>query len=417
VTAGTRRSRAAADLRRLQVLYGAIGAGVGSLLPFLVLYLTWRGLSAPQAGLVLGLMSGVGVLAVPAWGVLADRFLGVVRALRLSCLLAAVAALVLLAAGSSVPAIFACAALLSAARAPGEALADTLTVLTLRGSAPRYYGQVRLWASVGFALAVGVWGVVLSRTSLALILVAYPGAMLAVIASAGGSPTPSAGPRPSTPSVGPRPSTPSAGPRPSTASRRAPQVIGSPFAVVLAGALLFGVSMGASITLLPLRITDLGGDVAMVGAASVVGALAEIPLMRSSAHLQERFGARSVFLLGGAMFGAAQLLYGAIALPVGCVAVSAVRGAGYALVYVGLVTWVGTLLPADRQGRGQALLQTTLAGVAPIMGASLGGLAYANEPPVLVFGVAGALALVGTGISCVGASGRLHRRGSARIEH
>lgn len=50
-------------LWRLKVLYAALGAGIGSLMPYLVLYLSWRGLSPAHAGLVLGLMSGVGVVA------------------------------------------------------------------------------------------------------------------------------------------------------------------------------------------------------------------------------------------------------------------------------------------------------------------------------------------------------------------
>jgi PPP family 3-phenylpropionic acid transporter len=387
---------AVGQLSRLKVLYTAIGAGVGSLLPFLVLYLTWRGLSATQAGLVLGLMSGVGVLAVPVWGLLADRSLGVVRALRLSCVLAAVAALALLGAGTSVWTIVACAALLAAVRAPGEALADTLSVVTLRAAASAYYGRVRLWSSVGFAAAVAVWSVVLSRTSLALVLVAYPLAMLTVVVSAGAVRVDVAG-------------APGEAPPRQAASGSVARVLAGPFGWVLAGALLFGVAMGASITVLPIRLTDVGGGVAMVGAASVVGALAEIPMMRSSAGLADRLGARAVLLVGGALFGVALLLYGVLSLPVGIVAACAVRGAGYALVYVGLVTWVGRLLPGDLQARGQALLQTTLAGVAPIAGSSLGGFAYTQLPPGPVFGAAGALALTGAAVACVG--GRLSRSG------
>src|SRR4051794_29648485 len=105
MTLSSRPAASMRDLPRLQVIYTAIGAGVGSLLPFLVLYLTWRGLSPTQAGLVIGMMSAVGVLAVPAWGLLADRVLGVTRALRLSFLLAAAGGVVLLLAGRATPLI------------------------------------------------------------------------------------------------------------------------------------------------------------------------------------------------------------------------------------------------------------------------------------------------------------------------
>lgn len=374
---------ASPDLRALKGLFAALGAGVGSLLPYLVLYLTWRGLSPAEAGLVMGLMAGVGVAAVPAWGWLADRVTGVVDALRLSCVAAALASLALLAAGSSRWAIVVCAAVLAAARAPGEALADTLAMSALGGSAARLYGTVRLWASIGFAVAVAGWGLVLQHASLALILVAYAAVMLVELGC-------------------------TAVVRPATSSRvrglaGTSAILRGSFSVLLAGALLFGIAMGAMLTVLPLRITDVGGDVVMVAAAGVVAAVAEVPLMRSSGRLAGRLGVQRVLLVGGAMFAVALVLYGVLSQAIGLVLASAVRGGGYALVYVALVTASARLLPADRQASGQALLQTTLMGVAPIAGASLGGVLYEHQPPEVIFGGGAALAVVGAAISSVGA--------------
>jgi PPP family 3-phenylpropionic acid transporter len=360
--------------RRLPALYAAVGAGIGTLLPYLVLYLVSRGLTATGAGLVIGLMSGVGVLVIPLWGRLADGALGVVTTLRLSFVLAAVAALALLAAGRSVPAIVACALLLAAARAPGEALSDALTVNTLGDTAD--YGRIRMWASVGFAVAVGVWGLALGRTGLGLILLAYPAALVAGVLSTRGMAS-----AVSRPVVSARTSGPTRVPR--------------HLLVLLVGVLVFGVAMATTFTVLPLRIVDVGGAVAVVGASSVVGALAEIPLMHRSAALARRHGARAVVLLGGVLFAAALVLYGTVSSPWGLVAASAVRGGGYALVYVGLVVSVRAAVPPHLQARGQAWLQTVLMGVAPVLGASLGGLGYSHLAPPLLFGIAAAAALLG----------------------
>ena len=117
--------------------------------------------------------------------------------------------------------------------------------------------------------------------------------------------------------------------------------------------------------------------------------------MHRSAWLASRYGPRVIVLLGGGLFTLALVLYAVVADPWGLVAASAVRGAGYALVYVGFVVRVRRSLPPSLQARGQALLQTALMGVAPVVGASLGGLGYSHlEPPVL-FGLAAAVALVG----------------------
>ncbi|SER23033.1 MFS transporter [Microlunatus flavus] len=371
--------------RRLRLLYASVGGGIGTLLPYLVLYLTGRGLSPAAAGLVSGLMSGVGVGVIALWGRLADGRLGVVRALRWSFVLSALTALALLGAGSSPVAVVVCALLLAAARAPGEALSDALAVRTRTGAAD--YGRIRMWASAGFALTVGVGGLVLQRTGLWLVLPAY--AATCVVAALGTRGMSAAA------SVTTGPAAPAADAPASAARLLPPRVL-----VLLAGVLVFGVAMATSFTVLPLRIVDVGGAVAVVGAASVVGALAEIPLMHRSSWLAAHMGGRPAVLLGGVMFAVALVGYGAVSDAWGLVAVSALRGGGYALVYVGLVVSVRRAFPADLQARGQALLQTVLMGVAPIAGASLGGLAYGRVAPVLLFGAAGVLALLGTALAC-----------------
>jgi PPP family 3-phenylpropionic acid transporter len=384
----TEQLTARSDLRRLKALFAALGASTGSLLPYLVLYLTWRGLSPTEAGLVVALMAGIGVLALPLWGLMADRALGTVSALRLSCLLAALASLALLASGRFGPAIVLCASLLAVARAPGEAFANALAIGTLRTGASRNYGHIRLWASIGFAVAVAVTAVVLQHTSLALILIAYPAAMVVQFASTAGHRWPVTPPGPMLRRSGPR-----AGAR-------------SRLLLLHGGALAFGVAMGASLTASPLRLVAVGGGVVAVGAAAVLGALVEIPVMRASGALWHRLGAGKVFLLGGLTFAASLVCFAASADPVLLVGASMLRGAGYALVYVGLVTAASAKLPAGRQATGQAVLQATLMGLGPLVGSSLGGFAYERTSSAVLFGTSALIALAGAAIARAAAGGR-----------
>ena len=369
------------DLQRLKALFAASGIGVGTLMPYMVLYLTWRGLSPSEAGLVMALMAGIGVLAVPLWGLVADRALGTVTALRLSSVLAALASLALLASGRYGPAIVVCAGLLAATRAPGEAFANTLAISTLDRRASRDFGQIRLWASVGFAAAVAVSAVVLEHTTLALILIAYPAAMVVQLASTGRHTWP----------VAPR-----------TPMLRLSGLRAAPKARLLllhGGALAFGIAMGASFTASPLRLVAVGGGVIAVGAAAVLGALAEIPFMRMSGDLWHRLGAGKFFLLGGLAFAASLVCFAMFADPVVLVGASILRGAGYALVYVGLVTVASSQLPPGRQATGQALLQATMMGLGPLIGSSLGGFAYEHASPAVLFGTSALTALVGVALA------------------
>jgi MFS transporter, PPP family, 3-phenylpropionic acid transporter len=124
--------------------------------------------------------------------------------------------------------------------------------------------------------------------------------------------------------------------------------------------------------------------------------------MRSSAGLRAWLGAARVLLAGGALFAVAVLTYGVVGSAAAMVAASAVRGAGFALRYVALVIAVGALLSRERQAGGQALLQTTLMGAAPIVGSSAGGVAYEHAGPGPFFAVAGVLALLGALVSRAG---------------
>ena len=293
-------------LRRLKVVFAASGGGIGTLMPYLALYLAWRGLSPSGVGLVLGLMAAVGVVAVPVWGAWADRRHGAQQALRLSCFAAAVASVVLLCAGGWLPAVLVSAALLAAMRAPGEALADALAVGLLGRSARRRYGSIRLWSSAGFAVAVAGWGVLLARTSLTLVLLAYPAVLLLEVAAVRGLRAPV---------------------RPRVAAQAGwRDVLGARFVLLLAGAWLFGVAMGGSMTVLPLRLTALGGGVSAVAAASVVGALTEIPFMRSVGWWHQRVGPGAMFLGGGAVFALSLACYGVLTDPWLLVAASVLRG-------------------------------------------------------------------------------------------
>src|ERR1035437_6295992 len=141
-------------------------------------------------------------------------------------------------------------------RAPGEAFANALAIGTLDTGASRNYGSIRLWASIGFAATVAVSAVVLERNSLALILIAYPVAMLAQVASTGGRSWAVAPP----------------GPILRLSALRGTDR--SRLIVLHSAALAFGIAMGASSTGSPLRLVAVGGGIVGVGGGGVLGALA-----------------------------------------------------------------------------------------------------------------------------------------------
>ena len=144
--------------RDIRVLFVLGGAATAALLPFFTPLLRDRGLSPDRIGLVLSAMALAGVVAMPLWSHEADTRLGTTRTLVLSTLATAGCALLLIPAGSIAWAIAAASILMAAASAPGTALGDALALGVLGPKRANDFGRVRRFASLGWAVAVILFG-------------------------------------------------------------------------------------------------------------------------------------------------------------------------------------------------------------------------------------------------------------------
>ena len=127
-------------------------AALGALFPFIPPLLSDRGLSAAEIGWVMVMLPMCGMLLPPVWGALADALRMRLRLIRLASLGCAGAVWLLIPARSlwSVMGAF---MLLSALRVPLIPLADAVTCAALGGRTADF-GKIRVFGSVGFALAV-----------------------------------------------------------------------------------------------------------------------------------------------------------------------------------------------------------------------------------------------------------------------
>lgn len=357
--------------RSLRGLYALQGAAGATFLPFYVLLLRDRGLGADEIGLVLAVGSLASVAIAPYWGHAGDVRFGTVRTLQIACLGACVAAVLLLGAGSSFLAIAGVGLLLGAMQSPHSALTNSLTLRELGPERVTEFGAFRLWASIGWGVSIIAFGAVLQATGVGLAPALYvpgllalalyvrrfpripPDAVQEIISRFG--------------AVG-------------DALRTAPA-----FALYLVGVLVVAISTHASWDFVPLRIESGGGGPFLVGLAGGVSAFVEIPLMRGSSRLIERFGVRSVYLVGMAIYVGTAVAWtiwdGANAVALIWVA----TGFGFGLAYVTAVVMTERLVPDHLRNSGQALLATVMYGLAPIIGTAAGGWVYANVGPERLF--------------------------------
>jgi MFS transporter, PPP family, 3-phenylpropionic acid transporter len=364
---GSERTGGDADLRRLYGIFGAAGA---AFIPFYALLLRDRGLAADRIGVILAVTSLAGVVATPFWSHAADRRLGSAHTLQLACALACVAELALMATGSSIVAIGACAVALGAAQGPQTAMTDALTLGRLGPLRLTEYGSFRVWASIGWGVGAVAFGAIFTALGLRAML-PFAAVGLAVVALFVSR----------FPDVSPAR-------RDERGSRFGS--VGEAFRVsrmptFLAGVLILATSTHAAWDFVPLRIVAGGGGAFLVGISSGVSAFVEIPFMRSTRSLTARFGLRRVFALGAVVYVAASIAWALVADAVAVTAIRIAIGIGFGLVYPTLVVITGRLVPEHARNSGQALMSICSFGLAPVIGGAIGGVVYEHVGPPQLF--------------------------------
>jgi PPP family 3-phenylpropionic acid transporter len=377
------------QLRRVQVLFTLVGVAEASILPFLPIVLSDRGLSAAEIGVVLSVAALAGFISTPLWGHAGDGQLGAERTLVVAAIGAGAAAVPLVFVHSFL-ALTVVVVLITAARSAMASLTDAIALEHLADDRAQY-GRVRLWLSLGWAISACVWGLVLQWGSLDWLPWIYAGCVLVVAVAAysvGGGravrePTPAG-------------------------TRRAMLIALAPFLLSL---LLLFAAFNATFSFISLRIRELGGGLFVVGAATALQAVAEAPVMRITPRLNRVIGHSALYVVGSLFFIASFVAWAFLDDPLAIALVKLVAGVGFALVYVGSVLLVDDLVPPALRGTGQGLAKAVTFGLSPILGSLAGGAIYDYAGPRALFlACAGAALVAATSVSVIAA-----RRRAARL--
>lgn len=365
-------------LRRVQLLFGLVGVAEAALLPFLPIVLKDRGLSPAEIGVVLALAALTAFVATPVWGYAADRRLGPEKTVVVASVASAVA-IVPLALVHGFAGLAVAAMTVTAARSPLAGLSDAVALDHLGAAARADYGRVRLWQSIGWAVAACVWGALLQTGSIRLLPAVYIPSMLALAVSAA--------------SLGVAPIVRE---RPEVGSRRAMIRSLAPFLVSL---LLLFSAFSATFSFVSVRIADLGGGLFVVGFATALQAAAEAPVMRATPWLGRVLSHRAMYVTGCAFFAAAFAAWAFLDSAVPIALVKLVAGIGFALAYVGMVVVVDDLAPPILRGTAQGIARAVSFGLAAIVGSLAGGAVYDYAGPrVLFLGCTAAAIAAGAGV-------------------
>jgi MFS transporter, PPP family, 3-phenylpropionic acid transporter len=374
-----------ASIARPAVVYFLLFGAIAAYFPYIAVYFRSIGLDLPAIGFLAALNAGVAVIAAPAWGALVDRTRDVRGPLAVAGLWSAAAATWL--AVTREPLLVGIAvAILAAGSAGLGPMLDSRTIQIVGKNRDRY-GRARAFGSLAFTIgALGV-GVLIGQTGpQGMFLVYAPGLFLAGVVAYLLLGSPDRGDR----ATGRFTSSFASG---LSDLARDPTLL-----LFFIGSVLLWIAVSAVHTFLSVHLVQLGASSALVGLVWTPGALVEVPLMLAFPLLVRRVGAERLLVLGGLAFAVRAGLWALTSDPLLFVVIAPLGGIGFALFYVGTVTYVSRAVPPSVQATAQGLFSGTAFSIGSILGAVVGGqLAAALTIPGM-FAVSAVVTAVGAAI-------------------
>lgn len=351
---------------RMALFYGALFVVYGMHVPFMPLWLKWKGLSAGEISAIMAAPFFLRVAITPAVALFADRT-GAHRAVMVRL---AWAALILVLALSQAPPfwpLLAAAVSLIICNATLMPLAETMTVAGMR-EAGFDYGRVRLWGSLTFIAASFLGGLIIDRTGAgAGVWLVALGCVMTVMATH------------LLPRVRAEVATLGAATSPLWQAAEPRQLLSSkPFAIFLVAAGSVQAAHATFLTYGTLIWQGQGMSAGLCGALWAIAVLAEVFFFAYSGALMQRFGPANLLL---AAAGLSVLRWAAMAFDpplVLLVPLQMLHAITYGASHAAAIHFIHQTVPLNLQGSAQALYATMAAGLAMFISTLAAGWLYAS---------------------------------------
>ena len=335
----------------------AVFAAAGAIVPYLPLFYRSLGFGLSEVGSILALSSLVGIAASPAWGALSDRSGGSPIVLLAAAATALVGSGIVVASTGLLP-VMVGASIGGAGMAGLSPIVDARALETA-GANRSGYGPLRAWGSVSYIVAALGTGVAVDAVG--------PRALFATLAVALiGCAVTGLGLRPPS---GIRPLETAARPLREAGRLFGPRGLG----IFLLGAFLTWLGMSTVLTFTPIRFEELGASASIVGLGGAIAAAIEVPTMLRFPQLAARFGSDRLLIAGSLLIAARSVVAALAPDSAWLLAASIFGGLGFALFFVGGVTYVSEHVPAELAATAQGIFQGIGSSFSQVLAAAFGG--------------------------------------------
>jgi PPP family 3-phenylpropionic acid transporter len=365
---------------RLSAFYAAVFLVAGTKLPFLPVWLAWRGLTLAEISIVMAAPLFARIVVTPVIALAADRW-GDHRGALILLAWAALGLLVVLTQAHGLPAILALTLLVAVAWTSIMPLAETVAMGGVRAQGLDY-GRMRLWGSLSFIAAsfAGGWAIVAAGTGAAVwLMVAGAAGTLAAayLLPASSAPGPAATAKASV-----------------TRADIVALVTSGGFVVFLMAVGLTQAAHAVFYTYGTVHWRAQGISTGWAGVLWAIGVTVEIGLFAFSGAAVRWRGPAMLIALGGL---AGVVRWSAMAFDpplVALIVLQALHGVTYGATHIGAVHYIAASVPQALAGTAQALYASVTAGIAMGLATLLAGQLYASSGALAYLAMA-ALSLVG----------------------
>lgn len=354
-------------------------AALSSLMPFLVLFYQGLGYNGAEIGLLTGIPPLITLVASPFWTGVADarHWHKLVMGFGIAV---AVLVMVLLPTLSGFALVFFMIVVFNTFLSPVAALADSAT-MNMLGEERAMYGRMRLGGTIGWGLFAPVAGVLVQKYGLQAGFWSFSVIMLANLLVS----------QRFVHGVHQADGAPRAGIRTFLTSRRWLNFL---FLAFLGGVGSFSVAA----YLFP-YMAELGASESVMGIASSIATLTEIPIFFFGNRLVKRFGSYGLLVLALLMAGMRSLLFGVVSTPLLVLVLQAFGGTIFPAIWLAGVSYADENAPAGLKSSAQGLFGAMMFGVGSAAAGFLAGPLLESIGGRGLFLVLGGIVLAGLGLA------------------
>jgi PPP family 3-phenylpropionic acid transporter len=347
---------------------------LGALLPLLSIYLIKIGLSGIQIGIISSMGAFIAIFSPPFWGIVSDKTRRHKPILMGLMVVAAMSVLIIPLSENyyMLLPIFGVYYLASSTINP---LIDGITI---QSNLP--FGKVRLWGSVGFAVAALLVGKLAEMTELSIIFYAYVVAIICSIAIL------------LTIQVNFKDNK-------SLMIKDVKKLMSNKLFIVFLIYLFLvcGTLMGHNI-FFGLLFEELGGDATLIGLAFMLFALSEAPIMQITPYFIRKYGVVNMMTIAPMIGAFRWLLHAIIPSPTVLLALFFLQGLFYAPFLLGVTEFIQTRIPNHLKSTSMTIYSAVGFGMGGVVVNFISGILYDYVSAKAIYGFYAILCALSIGV-------------------